>query len=103
MRGLDVGALLKTDPTLAEPLVEGRPEIGAQVVWGVERELAATVSDIMIRRTQLYYRDTNQGLDAIDACVALMRPRLGWTKKQADQSANDYQKEVERSRSWRGE
>ena len=70
------------EPDLAEPLVLGRPEIAAQVVWGVERELSVTVSDIMIRRTQLYYRDVRQGLDAIEATVDLMRPRLGWSKRR---------------------
>ncbi len=103
MRGIDIAAHVKTEPGLAEPLVLGRPEIAAQVVWGVERELAVTVSDIMIRRTQLYYRDVRQGLDAIEATVDLMRPRLGWSKKDADRSASEYRNEVERSASWRVE
>ena len=103
MRGLDIAAGVKADPSLAKPLVEGRPEIAAQVVWGVERELAVTVSDIMIRRTQLYYRDPRQGLDAVEAVVDLMRPRLGWNKKDADRSADAYRYEVERSSSWRVE
>ena len=84
-------------------MVTGRPEIAAQVVWGVERELAATVSDIMIRRTQLYYRDPRQGLDAIDAVVQLMTPRLGWSEEDAKRSAEAYRSEVERSCEWRVE
>ena len=40
MRGIDIAACVKADPSLAKPLVLGRPEIAAQVVWGVERELA---------------------------------------------------------------
>ena len=100
MRGLDVVALAKADPELAAPIVDGRPEICAQVVWGVERELAVTVSDVMIRRTQLYYRDQNQGLDAVDTVAELMGARLGWTTKQATASVAEYRDEVERSRTW---
>ena len=56
MRALAIAERCADDASLAAPLVEGRPEILAQVDWGIDEELAATVSDILIRRTQLFYR-----------------------------------------------
>jgi len=103
MRGINIAEMVVADPTLAAPLIEGRPEIAAQVVWAATEELAATISDVMIRRTQLYYRDLNQGLDAVDLVAKLLTEQLGWTSKEAATHAADYLAEVERSRSWRTE
>ncbi len=101
MRGINIAELVVADPALAVPLINGRPEIAAQVVWAATEELAATISDVMIRRTQLYYRDPNQGLDAVDTVAKLMTELLGWSGKDTATYAADYLEEVERSRSWR--
>jgi len=100
MRGLDVAELAARQPALAARLVPGRPEILAQVVHAVERELAATVSDFFIRRSQLYYRDREQGLGAVDTVAACMAERLGWDAAQMQEHAQAYRAEVARSRQW---
>jgi glycerol-3-phosphate dehydrogenase len=101
MRGIDIAESVAKDPDLATPLVPGRPEIRAQVMWGIEKELACTVSDIMIRRTQLYYRDADQGLSALDTVAEMMAVSLGWNEPDKTRSVQDYREEVERSRRWR--
>jgi len=103
MRGINIAELVVADPTLAVPLIDGRPEIAAQIVWAATEELAATVSDAMIRRTQLYYRDPNQGLDAVDTVAGLLATQLGWSSEEAARHADNYRSEVKRSRSWRTE
>ena len=100
MRGLDVAELAASDAGLAARLVPDRPEILAQVVHGVQRELAATVSDFFIRRTQLFYRDHDQGLGAVDAVASCMAGLLEWTDEQTQQYSDAYRSEVERSRKW---
>lgn len=92
---------LRKHPELAEPLVPGRPEILAQVQWGIEEELCCTVTDALKQRTQLFYRDLDQGLGAIAATGALMQTLLGWTDEQRERSEQDYRDEVARSRVWR--
>lgn len=101
MRGTDVAALAAADPDLAAPLVEGRPEILAQVDFGVTQELARTVADVMVRRTQLYYRDVDQGLGAAEAVAARMAGLLGWDGDRQRREVYAYQAEVARSRAWR--
>jgi len=103
MRGINISELVVADPSLGAPLIEGRPEIAAQVVWAATEELAATISDVMIRRTQLYYRDSNQGLDAVDMVANLLAEQLGWSSSEAETHAADYRTEVERSRNWQTE
>ncbi len=100
---LPIAALCAGDATLATPLVEGRPEILAQVDWAVTRELASTVSDVMIRRTQIYYRDHDQGLGAVEAVADRMAELIGWSAAEKQQSIDAYRGEVEASRRWRRE
>ncbi len=90
-----------SNPTLLEPLVAGRPEILGQVEWAVLQELATTVTDVMERRTQLFFRDTQQGLGAIDRVSRHMAQLLKWSDDQREASSQAYRVVVERSRSWR--
>ncbi len=100
---LSVAALCAGDPSLATPLAEGRPEILAQVDWAVTRELASTVADVMIRRTQLYYRDHDQGLGAALAVADRMGELIGWSSSEKKRALAAYEAEVEASRRWRTE
>ena len=102
VRSLEIARLVRLDPKLGQALVEGRPEILAQVDWAVNEELGATVSDVMIRRTQLYYRDGDQGLSAAEAVSARMAALLDWSDDVRAASVAEYAQEVARSRAWRG-
>lgn len=101
MRGVDVARLAAEDPALAAPLVEGRPEILAQVDWAVKAELAHGCVDVLKRRTQLYFRDHNQGLSALPVVAGRMAELLGWNDELRGLREEAYRAEVARSRRWR--
>lgn len=103
MRGLDIARLCRRDQALAKRLVPGRPEILAQVDWAVKFELCARVTDVFVRRTQLFYRDTDQGLFAVDAVAARMASLLGWDEERTALEKEAYLDEVGLSRRWRPE
>jgi glycerol-3-phosphate dehydrogenase len=86
---------------LCEPIVEGRPEIMAQVDFGVDEELAATVSDIMIRRTQVFFRDLDQGLGAAEKVADRMASLIGWNDQERRRWLGAYRAEVALSRRWK--
>ena len=100
-RGIDLARRVAKDPTQAERLVPGRPEIAGQVDWAVTEELAGEVSDVMVRRTQLYYRDPDQGLGATALVGRRMAALLGWDAARTTQSIGRYTEEVALSRRWR--
>jgi glycerol-3-phosphate dehydrogenase len=103
MRGLDLARIVSKDASLGARLVAGRPEILAQVDWAVKEEMAARLIDVMVRRTQLYYRDHDQGLGAVPKVAERMAALLGW---DADRTAFEvalYEAEVARARAWRSE
>ncbi len=101
MRAAEIAQLCAADPTLTAPIVPGRVEIMAQVDFGVHQELAASVSDIMIRRTQIFFRDFDQGLGAAEKVAARMAELIGWSEDEARQSVEQYQAEVALSRRWK--
>ncbi len=100
-RGIDVARMAAADPALAEPLVPGRPEILAQVDWAVREELAVTVGDVLVRRTQIFFRDPDQGLGCCETVAGRMAGLLGWDEDRALEEVLAYQREVARSRRWR--
>ncbi|MFK7929766.1 MAG: glycerol-3-phosphate dehydrogenase [Myxococcota bacterium] len=101
MRAMELANAVRSTPSLATPLVPGRPEIEAQVVWAATEELASAVSDVMIRRTQLFYRDVDQGLRAADRVAEILAEHLGWSEGEAASSVAAYKERVARSRSWK--
>lgn len=102
MRGVDVAELAAADQALAVKLTPERPEIMAQVAYAVKCELAQTARDVLIRRTQMFFRDRDQGLGAVERVAELMATLLGWTADRTTSEVLAYQEEVSRSRRWRG-
>ncbi|MEC7985806.1 MAG: glycerol-3-phosphate dehydrogenase [Myxococcota bacterium] len=103
VRGKDVGEMAKRDASLQERLNPERPEIMAQVKYAVEKELAKTIRDVLIRRTQVFFRETEQGLNCLDRVAEEMAALLNWDEAKKQEEIEAYKEEVERSRRWRDE
>ncbi|MBW1762123.1 MAG: hypothetical protein JRJ64_11580 [Deltaproteobacteria bacterium] len=103
MRALELAKLCAADPSLREPIVPGRVEIMAQVDFGVREELAASVSDIMIRRTQIFFRDFDQGLGSVEKVATRMAHLIGWSDEEKQKSVDAYKADVALSRRWKEE
>ena len=76
--------------TSAGTVTEGSPVIGAEVIYGVEEEMALQLSDVVLRRTQLTAAG-HPGREALYRCAELMGSRLGWSmeRSQAEVDAVD--------------
>jgi glycerol-3-phosphate dehydrogenase len=103
MRALEVAKLCVGEPSLIQPIVPGRVEIMAQVDFGVREELAASVCDIMIRRTQIFFRDYDQGLGSVEKVATRMAHLIGWSDEEKQKSIEAYKAEVALSRRWKQE
>ena len=103
MRAFEIAELCLSDPSLTEPIVPGRVEIMAQVDFGVREELAASVSDIMVRRTQIFFRDLDQGLGAVEKVATRMAHLIGWSDAEKQKSVDDYKADVALSQRWKEE
>ena len=103
MRALELAKMCAADPSLTEPIVPGRVEIMAQVDFGVKEELAASVSDIMTRRTQIFFRDFEQGLGSVEKVATRMAHLIGWSDEEKQKSVDEYKVDVARSQRWKQE
>ncbi len=103
MLALKIAQFVHKYPELGRPLIVGRPEIYAQIDWGVQREFAATVTDILIQRTQIFYRDGDQGLGCVVDVAQHMGKMLDWSEETVQENIERYQRDVSLSRKWREE
>jgi glycerol-3-phosphate dehydrogenase len=97
VRAREVLELVERRPTLAERIVPELPLVWAQVVFAARAELALTLADVMIRRTQLCYRDRRQGLDAVERASELLAEELGWDAAERARQIQDYREQIARS------
>ena len=101
MRALGVAERCAADPHLGTPLAPGRAEVLAQVDVAVEEEFAATLGDVLTRRTQLFFRDRDQGLGAADPVGGRLSHLLGWSEDERAGFTAAYGETVAESRRWK--
>jgi glycerol-3-phosphate dehydrogenase len=87
---------VRDDPTLAERLDAALPYTGADVVHAVEREMAVTLADILVRRTHVAFETRDQGGAAARAAAALLARRLGWDRAQERAALSRYEQDAAR-------
>ena len=103
MRSIEVARLVTSNPALGERLLAHRPEILAQIDFAVHEELATTVTDIIKQRTQIFYRDADQGLGCVAKTGARLQQLLGWDDATRAAREEAYREEVRLARRWREE
>jgi len=70
----------------------------AEIEYAIEAEYCATLEDLLVRRTSLFFWDPDGGLAKIGAIADLMGDRLGWTGEQRRRQVADYAAKVARHR-----
>jgi glycerol-3-phosphate dehydrogenase len=102
-RGADVARRAAQDQRLLAPITADRPEILAQVDHAVEVELASTLRDVLVRRTQVFFRAADQGLSGLARVAERMAELLGWDAARRESEEHAYATEVALSRQWQQE
>ncbi|HOZ46976.1 MAG TPA: FAD-dependent oxidoreductase [Candidatus Hydrogenedentes bacterium] len=77
----DVLQLAKEQPHLAERLSSRFPDIAAEVVYGVRKEMALTLEDMLFRRTGLGSIGS-PGDEALQRIARIMAEELGWNEAE---------------------
>jgi glycerol-3-phosphate dehydrogenase len=79
----EVLGYVRADPSLGTELVAGSPVIGAEIVFGVEREMAQQLEDVVFRRTELA-AGGHPGPEVLRRCAELMGSVLGWSQERRE-------------------
>ncbi len=95
-RAAAVDALAASDPELARPLSPRLDYRGADLVYGVESELACTLSDLLMRRAPIAFETRDAGISMAPHAAALVAPLLGWDAKATQAAIATYSADAHR-------
>jgi glycerol-3-phosphate dehydrogenase len=95
---LKVLKLVDEDPSLGELLSPEIPHIKAQIKFAAENEMARTVDDFLVRRTEIYYQAPDQGLGIAGEVARIMGESLSWSAEEGKRQVEAYNGTVETSR-----
>ncbi len=90
----DVLAVAADRPDWRTRIAPHSPVVGAQLVWAIRHEMAATLADAVIRRTPLGALG-HPGDAALDLAAAIVAAELGWSSERT-------RAEVQRARAFYG-
>ena len=96
-----VARLAAATPHLAAPVATGATAIRAELVYAVQREMALTLPDLLIRRTHVFYETPGHGLPEALALATLVAPELGWDAARCAAEVEAYRAEVARAEAFR--
>lgn len=92
-RAAQVVAMAADDTALRQPLVPGRPAIGAVIPFAFEQELARTLADTLLRRTMLALGG-DAGLEAAGPAAANAAKTQGWDDSRTEAELHAFRGEA---------
>jgi glycerol-3-phosphate dehydrogenase len=87
----DIIELIENDRKLAAPISRHLAYLKAEIVYAVTAEGAQSVSDVLERRTRIWFEAPNFGIDLAPSTADLIAPYLGWKAAQKKASVAQYQ------------
>jgi len=88
--------LTREDERLRGRIVEGLPQILAEVVYAARYEMALTLADVMTRRTRLTMLAGAEALNCAATVADSMASELGWSGEQTERQIAQFIDEFER-------
>lgn len=95
-RWREVAALTVSEPALARRIVRDLPYLLAEVVYAVERELATSLADVLVRRMHIAFETADHGRAAARVAAAILAGRLSWDNARTRRELERYDAEVGR-------
>ncbi len=95
-RWRNVWSYVQRDAALGRRLSDDLPYLLAEVAHAVEREMAATFSDVLVRRTHVAFETRDNGRAAARRIAPLMAALLHWSERDTAQHLDAYDRDVAR-------
>jgi glycerol-3-phosphate dehydrogenase len=92
---LKILAMIKSDPELGEPAIEGLPYVGAEFVFSAREEMTTSLIDLLTRRTRAHLQDARATLAAAPSIARLVATELVWSDDDVKREADAYRALVE--------
>ena len=95
-RSVEIASLIRAEPALGKPIVPGLTYTMAELRYAVEKEMAVTLSDLLIRRTRVAYETADHGAAALQSVIDLVAPLRKWSPDRVRAQVDAYEADVER-------
>ncbi len=92
-------AMIQSDGSLGEPLVEGLPYLRAEALYATRYEMAVTLDDVLARRTRASLLDRDASAAAAEEVAELVGAALGWSPAERATQVDAYRRSVDEERS----
>jgi glycerol-3-phosphate dehydrogenase len=86
--------LAQDRPELLEPIADGLPYLGAEVLYAAREEMAVHVGDVLARRTRAAIQDARSSARAATVVAGIMAAELGWDDARAGLEVTRFVDEV---------
>jgi glycerol-3-phosphate dehydrogenase len=96
-RAAGVAAIAAVDPALAEVIDQETGAVAAEVVFAVRDEMAATLADVVARRSMLGL-SADLGVGTLDAVASVAEKHAGWSAERASDDRAAYLRYITRFR-----
>jgi len=82
--------LARQQPELGQPIVAGFPAIQAEISYSARNEMAATLDDVLERRTGVQFFSWETAMRAAPVAAAVMQKEMGWDSAHAQREVDGY-------------
>jgi glycerol-3-phosphate dehydrogenase len=93
--------LAQEEPQLALPVVPDHPTLWAELTHAMRREMAVTLTDLLCRRTHLFYVAPTAVLELAPSIATFAAEEMGWDAERRDAEIAAYREDVRRSLAFR--
>ena len=94
----EFASLIKENPELRKPISDGAQYLGIEIYFAASHEGAMSVSDVLLRRTRIFFESGDYGLSSTARVAEIISPLLGWSAEQAQVSIREYEDLVQAER-----
>lgn len=95
-RSEQVLALAKRDAELSRPIVDGLPQLRAEVAFCARNEMAVTIEDILSRRLGMQLFSWRSAIHAAPLVASILARELGWPSEATQNATRQYVEEINR-------
>src|SRR5262249_39912879 len=88
--------LVSEDVSLLSPIVDGAPQIQAEVVYCIREELAVCIEDILARRLGLQFYDWRLAIQAAAVVGKIFARERGWSSGRTREEVAAYIERINR-------
>jgi len=96
-----VGELCAREPGYRDRLVPDLPYVAGEIAHAISEECALTIDDLFVRRTDIFHKAPDQGLECLDRVGDLAARMLGWDAARREHELESYREIVALSRQYR--